>query len=191
MIATDASGMVTFLNPVAQELIGWSGEDALGQQLEAVFPIEDQTTGERLESPWLKVLRSGGGVASMDETTLLSKDGKRISIGGNAAPIRGRDGDLVGVVLVFRDSSLGKKLAVGVTHDLNNLLMGIIANASLMMDDAPPGSPSLKWGEDILSATEQAARLARQMLAYSGRGHFPVEPLSPAAQAELTHRAKI
>jgi len=75
-------------------------------------------------------------------------------------------------------------LAGGIAHDLNNLLMGIIANASLMMEEAPPGSPILALGENALSAAEQAGNLTRQMLAYSGRDQFTIQPLSLAKQVE-------
>jgi signal transduction histidine kinase len=75
-------------------------------------------------------------------------------------------------------------LAGAITHDLNNLLMGIVANASLMMEEAPPGSPILTLGENALSAAEQAGNLTRQMLAYSGRDQFTIQPLSLAKQVE-------
>ena len=75
-------------------------------------------------------------------------------------------------------------LAGGIAHDFNNLLMGIIANVSLMMDDLPPDSPLQAPGENVLAAIEQAAHLTRQMLAYSGRGHFSVQPIGLAAQVE-------
>ena len=75
-------------------------------------------------------------------------------------------------------------LAGGIAHDFNNLLMGIIANVSLMMDDLPPDSPLQVNGESVLAATEQAAHLTRQMLAYSGRGDFAVQPVGLAAQVK-------
>jgi PAS domain S-box-containing protein len=75
-------------------------------------------------------------------------------------------------------------LAGGIAHDFNNLLMGIVANVSLMMDDLPPDSPLHSPGENALAAIEQAARLTRQMLAYSGRGHYSVQPIGLVAQVE-------
>src|SRR5437879_2884568 len=71
-------------------------------------------------------------------------------------------------------------LAGGIAHDFNNLLMGIIANATLMLDETPPESPLAKLIDNILAATEEAAHLTRQMLAYSGRGKFAVQRLSLA-----------
>jgi len=68
-------------------------------------------------------------------------------------------------------------LAGGIAHDFNNLLMGIIANVTLMMDDLPPDSPLEGLGENILAATEQAAHLTRQMLAFSGGGRVTLRPV--------------
>ena len=75
-------------------------------------------------------------------------------------------------------------LAGGIAHDFNNLLMGIIANASLIQDEVAPGSSLAALSENVLAATEQAAHLTRQMLAYSGRGKFAMDSLSLSAKVE-------
>jgi PAS domain S-box-containing protein len=67
-------------------------------------------------------------------------------------------------------------LAGGIAHDFNNLLVGILGNASLALRDLPPESPAQEMIEAIVKAAERAADLAREMLAYSGRGKFVVEP---------------
>ena len=66
-------------------------------------------------------------------------------------------------------------LAGGVAHDFNNILMAIIANVTLVLDDAD--SPIASLADNVLIATEQAAHVTNQMLAYSGKGKFTVEPL--------------
>jgi two-component system cell cycle sensor histidine kinase/response regulator CckA len=66
-------------------------------------------------------------------------------------------------------------LAGGIAHDFNNLLMGIMGNAWLIRDAAPPGSELKKLAERVLQAGERGAHLTRKMLAYSGRGHFMIE----------------
>jgi PAS domain S-box-containing protein len=68
-------------------------------------------------------------------------------------------------------------LAGGIAHDFNNLLTGIIANASLALDDLPPTSPGRSHLEVVLGAGERAAVLTRQLLAYAGKGRFVIEPL--------------
>jgi PAS domain S-box-containing protein len=72
-------------------------------------------------------------------------------------------------------------LAGGVAHDFNNLLVGIIGNASLAQDMLPPDNPAVELLEGVVKTGEQAAHLTRQMLAYSGKGKFVVEPLNLSA----------
>jgi signal transduction histidine kinase/CheY-like chemotaxis protein len=67
-------------------------------------------------------------------------------------------------------------LAGGVAHDFNNLLAAILGHASLALKNMPPGSAARRHVEKAASAVERAADLTRQMLAYSGRGHFVVRP---------------
>ncbi len=69
-------------------------------------------------------------------------------------------------------------LAGGVAHDFNNLLTGILGNASLSLEILPEDTPVRKPLSDVVSASERAAELTRQLLAYSGRGRFVVEPIS-------------
>ena len=67
-------------------------------------------------------------------------------------------------------------LAGGIAHDFNNLLVGIIGNASLALDAIPPTNPAAPSLQEILHAGEKAAHLTNEMLAYSGRGRFVVQP---------------
>lgn len=69
-------------------------------------------------------------------------------------------------------------LAGGIAHDFNNLLVGILGNASFIFDDLPEGSSTRQSVAHIIDAAERAAELVREMLAYSGRGHFLVEPVN-------------
>ncbi len=79
-------------------------------------------------------------------------------------------------------------LAGGVAHDFNNLLVGILGNASLALADAPPDSPLRDTLEGIETAALRAAELTNQMLAYSGKGRFVVEPLDVSALVdEMAH----
>lgn len=78
-------------------------------------------------------------------------------------------------------------LAGGIAHDFNNLLTAILGSASLMMEDLPLDSPLRLFAENVINASERASQLTRQMLAYSGRGRFVVEPLDLAVQVrEIT-----
>src|SRR5579871_1714322 len=103
VIATDTAGRVTFLNPVAESLTGWNQEEAHGQPLDVVFPILAEQTGQPIENPVARVLREGIIVGLGNHTVLVARNGARRPIDDSAAPIRGVSGEIVGVVLTFRD----------------------------------------------------------------------------------------
>lgn len=103
VITTDAHGRVTFLNPVAQELTGWTQEAAVGHALETVFHIVNQETRKEVENPALRALREGVIVGLANHTVLIARDGAERPIDDSAAPIRSDKGEVAGAVLVFRD----------------------------------------------------------------------------------------
>ena len=102
VVATDAQGRITLLNPIAQALTGWSAE-ALGEPLDTVFRIVNEATRETVENPVSKVIRLGAIVGLANHTVLIAKDGSELPIDDSGAPIRDARGRIVGVVLVFRD----------------------------------------------------------------------------------------
>jgi PAS domain S-box-containing protein len=112
VIATDTAGRVTFMNPVAEGLTGWTEADGRGRPLQDVFPIFSEETRRAVESPVVKVLREGTVVALANHTVLRSKSGREMPIDDSAAPIRDAEGTLFGVVLVFRDATSEKRAQV-------------------------------------------------------------------------------
>jgi len=109
VIATDAGARVTYLNPSAEELTGWSEAEARGQLLTDVFHIVNETTRELVDSPVAKALRLGAIVGLANHTLLIGKDGFERSIDDSAAPIRDANDNVVGVVMVFHDISARRK----------------------------------------------------------------------------------
>jgi PAS domain S-box-containing protein len=103
VLATDGQGRLTFMNPVAEQLTGWSETEALGKDHAAVFHIVSEATREPAESPVDRAIRSGIVSGLANHTLLLARDGRAIPISDSGAPIRDERGDLVGAVLVFRD----------------------------------------------------------------------------------------
>jgi PAS domain S-box-containing protein len=103
VIATDAKGCVTRMNPVAQLLVGWSEREATGRPLHDVFVIVNEHTRKPVSSPVDRVLAQGGIVALANHTILIARDGREIPIDDSAAPIRDEKGDITGVVMIFRD----------------------------------------------------------------------------------------
>ncbi|MEE8583739.1 MAG: HAMP domain-containing protein, partial [Acidobacteriota bacterium] len=102
VIAADQEGRVSFLNPVASALIGWNIEEAMGKPVREVFEIVNEETLEPAEDPVRKVLREKRVVGLANHTLLISKDGTRRPIADSGAPITGQEGNVFGVVLVFR-----------------------------------------------------------------------------------------
>ena len=105
VITADMDGNVTFLNPVAEELTGWSGVDARGKSLETIFPIVNEETRVPAANPALRAIREGRIFGLANHTVLLTKDGREVPIDDSGAPIRTDGGELLGAVLVFRDIS--------------------------------------------------------------------------------------
>ena len=103
VIVCDSSGKVTLMNAAAVEATRWTNEQANGQPLETVFRIVNESTRETVESPVAKVLRVGGVVGLANHTVLVRRDGTEIPIDDSGAPIHGKNSEIVGVVLVFRD----------------------------------------------------------------------------------------
>ncbi|MGI8409615.1 MAG: PAS domain S-box protein [Pyrinomonadaceae bacterium] len=103
VITTDTAGRVTNLNAVAESLTGWTNSDAAGEPLDGVFRIVNEATRESVENPATRALREGAIVGLANHTVLIDKDGTERAIDDSAAPIRCREGEIVGCVLVFRD----------------------------------------------------------------------------------------
>ena len=109
VIAADGEGRVTFLNPVARALTGWSQEEAAGRAMEEVFPIINETTRRPVDNPVAKVIREGVIVGLANHTLLIARDGTETPIDDSAAPIKDELGAVAGVVLVFRDITERKR----------------------------------------------------------------------------------
>jgi PAS domain S-box-containing protein len=109
VIVTDSEGRVEFLNPVAEELVGWKMQEAADRTLEEVFRIVNEESRQPVENPALRALKEGVIVGLANHTVLIAKQGVERPIDDSAAPIRDEDGNVVGSVLVFRDVTEEKK----------------------------------------------------------------------------------
>lgn len=105
LIATDADGNIVRFNSIAEELTGWTAEEAMGKDIHEVFVIIDSVSRESVENPVDKVLQEGRIVGLANHTSLIAKNGKEHQIADSGAPIRDDDGNIIGVVVVFTDVS--------------------------------------------------------------------------------------
>ncbi len=103
VVTAGTDGAVTFLNPVAAALTGWSPAEAEGQPLTRVFRIVDEQTREPAENPALQAMAEDAIIGLANHTVLIAKDGTERAIDDSGAPIRDSAGKIVGAVLIFRD----------------------------------------------------------------------------------------
>lgn len=109
VIATDVKGNITIINNQAEKLTGWEAKDAVEKPFDTVFNIINESTRTKCESPIQRVLRSGLIIGLANHTALISKFGTEYSIADSAAPIKDNKGNILGVVIVFRNVTEEKK----------------------------------------------------------------------------------
>jgi diguanylate cyclase (GGDEF)-like protein/PAS domain S-box-containing protein len=121
VITTDKDGRVVYMNPVAEQYLGWHKEDASGRRLAEVFRIFDETANAVVEYPLHHCLVEGRTIRHDSHHLLVGRGGKRIEIQDSAAPIRDRTGRILGAVVVFHDVSeiqgMARRMAYLASHD--------------------------------------------------------------------------
>ncbi len=105
IIATDAEGLITYLNPVAEALTGWEEEEALGRELLEIFRVREEAPTATAEDIVHKVIHNGTMVTLLGRNYLLSRDGREIPIEAKATPFLGVQGKNMGLALTFLDIS--------------------------------------------------------------------------------------
>lgn len=121
VITTDTLGRVEYLNPVAEQLMGWQSEQAYGHALPNIFHAVNEDTGTAIENPVEKVLNDRRTQGVRGDAVLISRSGVNFPIEHSAAAICNRDDDIIGAVLVFRDISashnMARQLSWQASHD--------------------------------------------------------------------------
>jgi diguanylate cyclase (GGDEF)-like protein/PAS domain S-box-containing protein len=110
VITTDREGRIEYLNPVAEQLSGWSGAEARGATIMEVLRLRDESTNAEIENPLLRCLREDKVINFGEHSVLRNRLGQEIAIQDSAAPIRDRSGRTVGAVVVFRDVTKERRL---------------------------------------------------------------------------------
>ena len=116
VLTTDTDGLVTYINPVCEHLLGRKLADVLGRPSADLFTIVHDGSGVPAVDPVATVLLTNVTSGLADETLLVRPDGTRVAIEDSAAPIRDPDGNMVGVVLVFHDVTEARVLSSRITH---------------------------------------------------------------------------
>jgi PAS domain S-box-containing protein len=189
VIACDIRGGVSFMNAVSENLTGWKLADAKGHALEDVFRIVNEETRQPVEGPVDKVRRLRHVIGLANHTVLLARDGREFVIDDSAAPIMSGTGEMIGVVLVFRDVTeerrmraalvaseklaVAGRLAASIAHEIHNPLDSVANLHYLLEQEANP----LKRAEYLRLAQQELSRtmqISRTMLSLYREPRAPI-----------------
>jgi two-component system CheB/CheR fusion protein len=175
------TGEVLDLNPFTEQLLGYRREEVVGRKL---WEIEPMMTDPNVRSATDQVRERG--VVRLDQLHVRTKEGRELEVEAIASLYY--EEERAAIQLNIRDVGERKRferelqetqkleslglLAGGIAHDFNNLLTGILGNASLALSETAPDQAMRHYLRQIVEASERAAFLTRQMLAYAGRGRF-------------------
>ena len=136
VIATDGQGSVRFLNPIAEKLTGWSQAEAIGKPIRAIFHIVNESTRELAENPVDRVIREGVIIGLANHTVVIARDGTETAIEDSAAPIKDREGNIVGVVTVFQDATVRRRheAALRASEERHRNILESITDAFCALD---------------------------------------------------------
>jgi diguanylate cyclase (GGDEF)-like protein/PAS domain S-box-containing protein len=134
VLCTDVPGLVTYLNPVAEGLTGWTNREAVGRPLAEVFRIVDAATRERAADPAARAMRENESFGLIANCILVRRDGVEHFIEDSVAPIREPEGRVTGAVIVFRDVSTVHDEAARVAHHARHDPLTDLPNRLLFAD---------------------------------------------------------
>ncbi len=195
---TDLEGRFVMVNQRAVEIVGYDSVDAFLSEHRSASEL---LAPEDLPSAVAVIRRvAREGKVARFEYRVCRRDGSTLPVEASVGLLRGNDGEARGLISIMRDLTERKEaeserrrleaqiehaqklesmgiLAGGIAHDFNNLLVGVLGNASLAKQEVSVGSVTWDRVHQIEVAAQRAAGLTREMLAYSGRGKFVIEPL--------------
>lgn len=134
VVATDEHGLIKFVNPIAENLTGWTQQEAIGALPDDVFQFVHEVTRAPIENPILKAIREGSAVQLPDNTVLLSKNGQETPVADSASPIRKQPGKFQGAVMVFRDVTQQKQMQSQLEHNALHDTLTRLPNRALFFD---------------------------------------------------------
>jgi len=195
VIATDAEGAITFMNPVAENLTGWNLQEARGTALVKVFRIVNEQTRETVENPIDKVRRLNRVVGLANHTILISKNGQEFAIDDSGSPIRDASGAMAGIVLVFRDVTqhrsleaalrsnerlaLAGRLSASIAHEIHNPI-DTASNLLFMASEKTNDQPEIqKLMLDAMGQVLRVASISRNMLSLHRESSTPTSVKLP------------
>ncbi len=188
VITTDPEGRITFLNRVAEAVTGWTSPEGVGRPLEEIFRIINEKTRQTVPDPVRKVIETGRIVGLANHTLLVRRNGTEVPIDDSAAPIRDFQGNIAGVVLVFRDVSYERqsqaallraeklasvgRMAASIAHEINNPLTAI-SNLLYLIENAPDvGVASRTLAQTAQRELNRASHVTKHTLSFARRSEI-------------------
>ena len=155
VLSTDLPGRVTYLNPVAERMTGWSCHDATGRPLQEVFRIIDGQTRRTAPDPMTQAIRLDRTVGLTPNCLLVRRDGLETAIEDSASPIHDRRGQVIGAVIVFKDVAEARATSQQNVHLAQHDSLTDLPNRLLLSD---------RLTQAIAMAQRQGHRLAVMFL---------------------------
>jgi PAS domain S-box-containing protein len=194
VICTDLDARIDFMNTVAEKLTGWTSEEAKGRAISDVLVIVDENTRQPVQNPVARVLKEGVVLKLANHTVLVTRSGADVAIDDSGAPIRNRESQIVGAVLVFRDITERKELedhllqtsrqlarsnedlskfAHMISHDLQEPLRAMVIYAELIKrkHSAELSETPQRWLDEIISSGGRLTQMIRHLLAFCEAAH--------------------
>jgi diguanylate cyclase (GGDEF)-like protein/PAS domain S-box-containing protein len=134
VLSTDGDSLITFLNPIAERLVGWSNAEAAGRPLPEVFQVIDGATRERIVPHLAREVQKGLTMILAPNCILVRRDGSELHIEDSAAPMRGLDGEVVGMVVVFHDVGEARAITQRMAHLAKHDALTSLPNRALLDD---------------------------------------------------------
>lgn len=129
VITTDKAGIIKQMNLNAEKLTGYTEIEAVGNELNKIFKIVNEVTGEPIDDLAAEIINGRKSIPLANNTLLISKDGKRIPISDSGSPVINDEGQITGVVIVFHDQSKER--------EIKNRLLESERRLSTMIDNIP------------------------------------------------------
>ena len=193
IIATDTEGIITFMNPVAETLTGWPAQEALGREIGTVLRLKDARTGQAARNPVARVWEDGATVWLDNHTVLVDREGRETPIHDSASPIRTKDGQVSGAILVFQDDTERKQLegemmrlerlraigelSAGISHNLNNILTSVLGPAQILQRTTDNPDVLREAGQIVAAAIRARDLVHRLHMSTRGTEETVLEPV--------------
>lgn len=200
VLVIDTEGLISYMNPMAEALTGWSHKSTRGENYESVFRVLDEKSRNSITPDILKTLNKREVTKMPNDIRLVTRSGQERPIEGSVAPVIDPQEESLGLVLLFRDISEKKQaekdkaalevqirhtqkmeavgtLAGGIAHDFNNILSSMIGYSELALMDTDEESGLNTYLKEIFKAGGRAKELVQQILTFSRENDDKLRPL--------------